>query len=169
MNVNLLHIYTEHFSHFRLQKSNSCSSILGPPFWWGCMASQLAIQPTQKRTFITLPTGAEVLTQAFSPARCLRDDRRQRSGLFKAEGRHYLAKNISGLMLVSPSAPVERVIKVRPLEQVSAGFSFVWNVNLCHVQLSRHFGAPYFCFPFCFAGPFSISPSLPDSRKESAG
>jgi hypothetical protein len=26
--------------------------------------------------------------------------------LFKAEGRHYLAKNVSGLMLVSPSAPV---------------------------------------------------------------
>ena len=70
---------------------------------------------TKERTFITLPTGAEVLTQAFSPARCLRGDRRQRSVLFKAEGRHYLAKNVSGLMLVSPSAPVGRVIRVRSL------------------------------------------------------
>jgi hypothetical protein len=45
-----------------------------------------------ERAFITLPTGAEVLTQAFSPARFLRGGRRQRSVLFKARGRHYLAK-----------------------------------------------------------------------------
>jgi len=59
---------------------------MGPHFLGYVWQVSLPYKRTKERTFMTLPTGAEVLTQAFSPARCLRGDRLKGAACLKRDG-----------------------------------------------------------------------------------
>ena len=107
--------HMEHFFHPVARNRTRALLYMGPHFGGVVWQVSLPHKPTRNGPLLPSPPVPRYLPRHSAPLVVCEMTGVKGAACSERKGVFYVAENVSGLMLVSPSAPVGRVIKVRSL------------------------------------------------------